>query len=293
QWTMPFGQAISGILAYNEEHLRAEGLAMPSELWSAGRWTWATLQEYAVKLTRRDGSRHGFWINKAFETGYCPFVYANGGLVIDKDGKKPAINSAEAREAFDLLVDMYTRQLVSPNKQEIAQENAVNRFLNGRLAILPQGSWEIKDLNLKATAIKWNLVPTPIAPRTRRNGSTNQMASIAMSKSGKNKDAVWLWQKYIGSKEGQDVIARGEYFPARVDSAESIYYDTKLGPTNRPLMRDILKVTQAMPYVNVGGKTVEWNPVASPLIDQMIEGQLSVKDALQQIHDQLTALFSS
>src|SRR5687768_15621444 len=25
QWTMPFGQAISGILAYNEEHVRAEG----------------------------------------------------------------------------------------------------------------------------------------------------------------------------------------------------------------------------------------------------------------------------
>ena len=290
QWAMPFGQAISGIIAYNEEVVRAEGLAPPATLWPAGRWTWSALQEYAVRLTRRDGSRHGYYVDKGSEVGWLPFLYANGGTVFDADGKRPAVNTAEAREALELMAELAARQQVTPGKAELAQESAVNRFLNGRLAMLPQGSWQIKDLNLKATGLKWDLVPVPHAPRTRRNGSTNQMASVAMSRTSRARDAVWRWQRFIGSREGQDTIARAEYFPARIDSAEQLYYDPRLGLANRPLLRDVLKVTRALPWLNVGGKTLEWGPVANPLIDQIFEGQLGVKDGAQQLHDQLGAL---
>jgi multiple sugar transport system substrate-binding protein len=291
QWTMPFGQALSGIIVYNEEILRAEGLTPPADLWAAGRWTWAVLQEYAVKLTRRDGSRHGYFVNKASEVGWLPFLYANGGTVFDKEGKRAAVNTAESREALEFQAELQSRHQVSPGKQDLAQENAVNRFLNGRLAMLPQGSWEIKDLNLKAKGFKWDLVPHPLAPRTKRTGGTNQMASIAMSKSSRHKDAVWEWQKYIGSKEGQDVIARAEFFPARLDSAEQIYYDAKLGPAHRPLLREVLRVVQPLPWLLNAGRNTGWDPIATPLIDQMFEGQLSVKDGVQQLHDQLNATF--
>lgn len=293
QWTMPFGQAISGILAYNEDHVRAEGLTPPAELWSSNRWTWGTLQEYAVKLTRRDGSRHGYFVDKNPETGWLPYLYASGASLFDKEGKRAAVNTAEAREAIELMAELNARQIVSPTKQDIAQENAVNRFLNGRLAMLPQGSWQIKDLNLKAKGFKWDLVPVPQSPRSKRNGSTNQMASIAMSKTSKTKDAVWQWQTFIGSKEGQDVIARAEFFPARTDSAEQIYYDVKLGPAHRPLLRDVLKVTQALPWLATAGRNTGWEPIVNPLIDQMFEGALGVRDGLQQMHDQLNANLGS
>ena len=289
QWTMPFGQAISGIIAYNEEHVRSEGLTPPAELWASNRWTWPVLQEYAVKLLRRDGSRHGYFVDKGAEVGWLPYLYANGGSLFDKDGKRAAINTAEAREAIELMAELQSRLQVSPSKQDIAQENAINRFLNGRLSMLPQGSWQIKDLNLKATGFKWNLVPVPQSPRTKRNGSTNQMASIAMSKTSKAKDTVWSWQKYIGSKEGQDAIANAEYFPARTDSAETVYYDVKRGPSHRPLLRDVLKVTQALPWHANAALNTGWGPIVNPLIDQMFEGALGVREGLQQMHDQLNA----
>jgi multiple sugar transport system substrate-binding protein len=287
QWTMPFGQAISGIIAYNEEQVRAEGLTPPADLGT--RWTWPVLQEYAVKLTRRDGSRHGYHVDRGSEVGWLPFVYANGGALFDKAGKRAAINTPEAREALEYLADLSVRQQVSPSRQDLAQENAVNRFLNGRLAILPQGSWQIKDLNLKAKGFRWDLVPVPAAPRTRQNGSTNQMASIAMSRATKQKDSVWEWQRFIGSKEGQDIIARAEYFPARIDSAEQIYYKPELGPAHRPLLRDVLKVTQPLPFLDIAGNTGGWAPIVNPLIDQMFEGTVGIRDALQQMHDQLNA----
>jgi multiple sugar transport system substrate-binding protein len=288
QWTMPFGQAISGIIAYNEDMIRAEGLTPPAALGS-GRWTWPLLQEYAIKLTRRDGSRHGFFASRNSETGWLPFVNANGGSLFDKDGKRSAINTVEARDALEYLADLSAKHQVSPTPQDIAQENAVNRFLNGRLAMLPQGSWEIKDLNLKAKDLKWDLVPVPAAPRTRKNGGTNQMASIAMAKSSKQKDTVWQWQKFIGSKEGQDIIARAEYFPARLDSAEQIYYKPELGPANRPLLRDVLNVVQPLPWLDIAGNTAGWGPIVNPLINQMFDGQLGIRDGVQQMHDQLNA----
>lgn len=287
QWTIPFGQAISGIIAYNEEQVKAEGLTPPAELGT--RWTWPVLQEYAVKLTRRDGSRHGYFVDRGSEVGWLPFVYANGGALFDKAGKRAVINTPEAREALEYQADLAARQQVSPTRQDIAQENAMNRFLNGRLAMLPQGSWQIKDLNLLAKGFRWDLVPVPAAPRTRQNGSTNQMASMAMSRATKQKDSVWEWQKFIGSKEGQDIIARAEFFPARIDSAEQIYYKPELGPAHRPLLRDVLKVTQPLPFLDIAGNTTGWGPIVNPLIDQMFDGTAGIKDAIQQMHDQLNA----
>src|SRR5439155_8879285 len=123
----------------------------------------------------------------------------------DKEGKHSAINSAPGREPLDYFVELAVKQQVSPKPDDIKQQDATTRFLNGNLAMLTQASWQIADLNTKAKAFKWDLVPVPQAPSTHKNGSTNQMASIAMAKGGKQQDAVWEWAKFTGAKEGQDI----------------------------------------------------------------------------------------
>jgi ABC-type glycerol-3-phosphate transport system substrate-binding protein len=115
------------------------------------------------------------------------------------------------------------------------------------------------------------------------------MASIAMAKTSKSKAAVWAWQKFIGAKEGQDLVAQAQYFPARLDSAERIYYNPDLGPAHRPLLRDVLKVTLPLPWLDIAGNTAGWNPIVNPLIGQIFDGQISVKDGLQQMEQQLNA----
>jgi multiple sugar transport system substrate-binding protein len=289
QWTIPFGQAISGTIAYNADMVKAEGLPLPADLWTVGKWTWAQLTDHAIKLTRRDGSRHGYYVDRGVEVGWGPFLLANGGQVFDKQGKRPAVNTAQTRETLEYFVDLQVKQRVSPAPDEIKQESAVNRFVNGRLAMLPQGSWQIKTLNVSAKTVNWDLVPVPLAPQTKKNGSTNQMSSIAMARQAKDKNAVWQWQRFIASKDGQETIARFQFFPARVETAEQIYYKPELGPAHRPLLRDVLKVTQAYPWLDVGGNSSGWGPIVNPLIAQILDGQLSVKDGLQQMNDQLNA----
>jgi multiple sugar transport system substrate-binding protein len=289
QWSMPFGQAISGILAYNLDQVKAEGLTPPAELWASGKWTWALLQEYAIKLTRRDGERAGYYVDRGSEVGWLPYVFGNGGALFDAPGKKATASTPQVREALEWLSGLAVKQRVTPTVEDLAQESADKRFLNGRLTMLPQGSWQIKDLNQNARGFAWDLVPVPVSPRTGKNGSTNQMASVAMSRSSKQKDAVWEWMRFVGAKEGQDLVARAEYYPARTDSAEQLYYRPELGPAHRSQLRDVLQVTQPLPWLDIAGNTAGWGPIVDPLIKQMLEGTLTVQDGVQQMQEQLTS----
>lgn len=286
QWSVPFGNAISGILAYNVNMLQAEGLQPPAEL--GERWRWPLLAEYAVRLTRADGSRHGYHSERGSETGWLPYLYANGGALFSPDGKKPVINTPEARETFEYLVDFVLKLRAAPAAQDLSAENATQRFLTGKLAIVPRGSWETKDLNRLVRDFTYDIVPIPRAPRTGKNGSTSQLASVVMNPATRQQGEVWEWLRFIGSKEGQDIIARAEFFPARLDSAETIYYDPRLGPAHRPLLREVLRVTQPLPYLDVGNWS-QWGEVVNPLVTQMFNGQIGVREALQKMQEDLTA----
>ena len=83
------------------------------------------------------------------------------------------------REALEWLSGLAVKQRVSLSAEEVAQETADNRFLNGRLAMLPQGSWQIKDLNEKAKGFAWDLVPVPVSPLIRIVVAVGAMVSIS------------------------------------------------------------------------------------------------------------------
>jgi hypothetical protein len=70
---------------------------------------------------------------------------------------------------------------------------------------------------------------------------------------------------------------------------EQLYYKPELGPAHRPLLRDVLKVTQPLPWLDIAGNTSGWGPIVDPLIKQMMDGAISVQDGVQQMDDQLTA----
>ena len=226
-----------------------------------------------MKLTRRDGTRYGYFVDRGAETGWLPFLNANGGALFDKEGKRSAVNSAELREALEYLANLGSRHQVTPHhpgagagkRGEPLPQRPPRHVAPGKLA----------DQGPQPQGQGLHLGPGPGAggaPQTQKNGGTNQMASVAMARTTRKKDAVWEWQKFIGSKAGQDTIARAEYFPARTDSAEQIYYKPELGPANRPLLRDVLKVVQALPCLDVAGNTAGWGPIVNPLIAQMFDG---------------------
>ena len=74
----------------------------------------------------------------------------------------------------------------------------------------------------------------------------------------------------------------------RVASAESIYYDPQREPAHRPLLREVLSVTQPLPYLDIGNWNTQWAPIVDPLVTQMFAGAIGVREALQRMQDELT-----
>ena len=159
--------------------------------------------------------------------------------------------------------------------------------------MLPQGSWQIKDLNLKATGLKWDLVPVPHAPRTRRNGSTNRMASVAIDRTSRARGTP------SGAGSGSSAPGRAgrkRQSPAPSTSPpahrqrRAALLRPPAGPGEPPPPARRAEGDPGPPLAERGGQD-RWSGGRSPTlwIDQIFEGQLGVKDGAQQLHDQLNA----
>ncbi|HEV7213763.1 MAG TPA: hypothetical protein VGP33_01465, partial [Chloroflexota bacterium] len=69
----------TGVVSYNLDQFQAASLTPPASL--GQQWTWATMRDYATKLTVKQGStqtRSGIWVYNGLENGWYTFAAASG-----------------------------------------------------------------------------------------------------------------------------------------------------------------------------------------------------------------------
>ena len=80
----------------------------------------------------------------AWETppSWLPWVWSNGGDMLDADGKTCLLDKPEAVEAFTWIQDRAVKDKVIPSPAELTEMNANDMFTSGRLATSfgPRGS---------------------------------------------------------------------------------------------------------------------------------------------------------
>jgi multiple sugar transport system substrate-binding protein len=116
-----------------------------------------TLVEWATKMTKKTGD--------AFDTagwalGYpnpkpvmWSAIYSNGGQWYSEDGKKCTVNTPEAAEAVQWMVDLYGK--VSSNATDLLTD-----FVTGKAAMFISGPWNIPGL-LRQQNLKFDVFQTP------------------------------------------------------------------------------------------------------------------------------------
>ncbi|MBI3973077.1 MAG: extracellular solute-binding protein [Chloroflexi bacterium] len=280
------------VLYYNEELLRAANLKTPAEAGDAFDWTMA--RDHAQKLTRREGSEVKMWglmSTEGIETGWLNWVRANEGDFLDKDAKKSIVDQPASAEAWQHLVDLRLKDRVSPDVEALKAMNARDQFTNGKLAMWPSGSWQMKTLNSQLSGFRYNIAQLPASPRTKKRGGTTNIVGVVINKDGKARDQSWALLTHFLSKESQDIIARADVLaPVRNDSAE-LYYDPKLGPANRKAALAMQRWTTPLP----AHEKVSWTEMLRPVNEwqpKILEGSTSVKEGLTQMAAQVNALFA-
>ena len=160
----------TGILHYQKPLLDTAGMTPPA--------TWAEFLKAALALNTPP-DRYGFGIfgrqGAGISYGFAPWLYSNGGRLVDFGTGQIFINDAKAVEALQFYADLVTRyKVVPPESMTWEFDDIVAGGQNDRYAMVqmfaPYGTL-INDPKLSKTGGRWGWTTVP-GPQSKDQGRT-------------------------------------------------------------------------------------------------------------------------
>jgi arabinogalactan oligomer/maltooligosaccharide transport system substrate-binding protein len=131
-------------LVYNKELFEKAGVAAPK--------TWDDLKTAAATIKDKTGV-DGYW--GSTQAYYAQsFLYGEGTDTVDADAKKITVNSAAAQKAYGTWLSLFSgKGLHKADTTADAYAHIQDAFVNGKVAAIVQGPWEITNF-YKGAAFK-------------------------------------------------------------------------------------------------------------------------------------------
>ena len=212
------------LLFYNKALFDKAGVSYPPSD-PAQAWTWDEFVAAAQKLTSDVNGKHpgeaGFDPEKirtygaAFDKIYdgwtfYPFIFSNGGQLVNKDGTRLLLDSPEATEAMQKMADLMWVQHVAPTpRQDQNLPGYVTMLQTGNLAMHISGHWSLLDYaSVEDLPFGVAVLPKFKQPVTVVLGSPTVIFAATQ-----NKDAAIRFYKFHNNPEAVDLFARGLWMP--------------------------------------------------------------------------------
>jgi len=189
-------------------------------------WTWDDFLDKAKALTvddDGDGRKESYGFLAAFESmevNWGPWVWQNGGRVLDDERSGALLNQPEAVEALKFYTNLVLKENISPSTAQ-ASTFGSNMFLTGKLAMSQEGSWMIRSFS-SAETFEWAIAPLPTGKK--KIAPVNGLGNSVYSGS-KHKDEAWELVRFLSSERYQRLLAKsGTSVPAIKEIAYSDTY---------------------------------------------------------------------
>ena len=225
-----FGFSESGVgVYYNKKMFQEAGIDLTTLPTLEKPWTWTEFQEICATIKDKFKSPAiDIQLENADEMltyAYTPFIWSNGGDVVDETGTKAegyfkAKKSVEGLQFIqDLVKNGYTTN--TPVKKG---------FETGKYAMLLSGSWTMADLSANYKDIDYGILPYPVSDTTKKLVSPTGSWELAMSQTTKKKDAAAAFILYATNTESSKIMSLGnQVLPIRKSTAELIKNDIPEG----------------------------------------------------------------
>lgn len=189
------------ILYYNRTILEKAGVEDPYKLWKQGEWTWARLREHCLAATkrRRDGVPEQMGLQFPGLVNQAPLLYGYGAEMLDAGHKKCLLDSPEAIQAYQFLLDLRFVDRVSPTPGEAAQ--AAFKFEGGRLGFIIDWMGVTPILRKTVRSFEWDICPVPRGPRA--NLTVCKGNQIVMNAETRHPEASWRFMRFMTSPEAE------------------------------------------------------------------------------------------
>ncbi|MEC4017212.1 extracellular solute-binding protein [Streptomyces sp. H27-D2] len=187
-------------LIYNKKLFKEAGIKNPPATW-----------EEFIKTAKTIKARTGVAGTQLNPEGYfsLPFVYGEGGDMLDVKDKKITVNSPEAVKGIETAVELVKSGVSLKPATTDGYVNMQTSFKDGKVAMVVNGPWSTADdYTGKSFKDKANLGIAPIPA-----GSTGKAAApigghnYTVYRGSKNKDASYLFVKFMTSAKSQQYTA--------------------------------------------------------------------------------------
>lgn len=265
-------------LWYNTDLFDAAGVEYPT-----ADWTWDDLKAAAAKLSDPATGVYGITASQYGQENYYNSIAQAGGQVISADGTTTGYDSPEALAGIELWTDLIADGS-SPNAQQMTDTNPEDFFLSGKSAMFQNGSWAaIAYADNPDIADSVNVAPLPAGAEGNQS-VIHGVANVANAKSA-NVELAKEFAAFASSKAAADIQAdSGTVIPA-FNGTQQAWVDA-LPQFDLQVYIDALET--AVPYP-VSKNTSGWTSIESEVLSQVWAGNLSPKDGLAQLAEQMQA----
>ncbi|MGE5572331.1 MAG: ABC transporter substrate-binding protein [Bacillota bacterium] len=252
QYAFPFDLDIPALF-YNKELFDAAGIAYPTD-----KWTWDDMLKAAIALTK-DTNGDGQPDQYGFTTWYfhwATLVWANGGSLLTPDGKKPNLNTPEARQALEFYRKIFAHNVSCDmtNAKRLGSPHPPALWKAGKIGMMPAGAWApsiwMYDTDKKQYVMDFDVAHMPLSPKGRRAVQMDGQGMAILANS-KNVEAAWKFVKFLASVDVQTMSGRDlGQFPIRRDVAlTEAFLPPDTPPANKKVFVEVAEYAYAYPKV--------------------------------------------
>jgi multiple sugar transport system substrate-binding protein len=271
-------------LFYNASLFRRAGIPLPPNRWDAPGWTFDDFRHAAQRLTVALGGGPPVVYGLVNPTrSYFPWIYANGGRLINVDNNATRLDAPESIGALQFIRDLMHRHHVSPPPSEFANTDPIKTFSAGRSAMVVSAAATATTQLRAVDDFEWDAAPMPAGPGLRRGERRTHGGGSGwvLARQGAHRDEAWALMKHITSKETVTDLARAGWSPPRLSVLDSkLWLDPETPPKAKAVMRDAFKVIVTNPQI------LTWDDFisgANKTLDELWADKITAKQAGETI----------
>lgn len=232
-------------LMYNKELFEKAGLDP-----EAPPTTWDEVRE-AAKALKSKAKVDGIYLNAA---GYfmLPFIYGEGGDLVDVEAQTITVNSPEAAAGVSIAQDMVADGTAAKPNASDSYGTMMTLFKEGKVGMIINGPWEVANISDDPNFggfenLGIGAVPAGSAGAGAPVGGHNYVVWSGMDES--KADAALAFVQFMSSAESQAFIADElGLLPGNADSYDLVTDNAKVSA-----WKSALDVAKARPWIPEGG----------------------------------------
>lgn len=205
-------------LYYNRDLFEQNGLPYPDDTWSQDDYL-AAMQQLAYHSGHDKAEE--LWGSMMDISWDRIQVHVNGwgGHFVDpEDPRRSLMGESPALAAMEWIRARMWDDRVMPTSLDMQNVSMRQAFVNGRVAMIEDGSWSLKAI-LEGADFRVGLAPFPAGPVRRATLATTDGFGIYAHT--KHPDAAWELLKFLISKDYGRAMAKAHFLqPARVSLLE-------------------------------------------------------------------------